>query len=79
MSDLMGRRYGMRGRIWVVFIGLALGGARSGLLSNLFFFVTRGQLRRVKGPSLANLLPATLLLNYRLVSVWLELARCCWL
>lgn len=27
MSDLMGRRYGMRGRIWVVFIGLALGGA----------------------------------------------------
>jgi len=28
MSDLMGRRYGMRGRIWVVFIGLALGGAR---------------------------------------------------
>ena len=27
MSDLMGRRFGMRGRIWVVFVGLALGGA----------------------------------------------------
>ncbi len=47
MSDLMGRRYGMRGRIWVVFIGLALGGERLGLLSNLILFLTRGQLALV--------------------------------
>ncbi|KAK9839619.1 hypothetical protein WJX81_001376 [Elliptochloris bilobata] len=32
MSDLMGRRYGMRGRIWVVFIGLALGGVSVSLM-----------------------------------------------
>jgi hypothetical protein len=50
MSDLMGRRYGMRGRIWVVFIGLALGGARLAAAVSVAFRVIDLRLVRQAWP-----------------------------